>query len=214
MVTRILQILKEENLTASQFADIIDVQRSSMSHILSGRNNPSLDFVHKILKAFPNINTDWLMFGTGTMYNQKIGTDSNVKANSSTSIEAPANQPKSSNSVETLDLFGDLTPQHTKNETIINSESIVSEGENVQNVVHSEDAAIYGIKNTKSENYTQKQADLTRSESNISSTPEEMPEISNSPKVIQKASLEDKEIDRIVIFYSDNTFSMYKPEKR
>jgi len=214
MVTRILQILKEENLTASQFADIIDVQRSSMSHILSGRNNPSLDFVHKILKAFPNVNTDWLMFGTGTMYNQKIGTDPNLKVNAAAPIEGPTNPVKPANSIETLDLFGDFTPQPAKDEMVINVEPVVSAVENRQNVVEFEDAAITGIKNTNAESYTQKQADITRSESNISSTPKEMPEISNSREVIQKASLEDKEIDRIVIFYSDNTFSMYKPEKR
>lgn len=47
---------------------MIGVQRSSISHILSGRNRPSLDFVQKILKVFPDIRSEWLVMGKGPMY--------------------------------------------------------------------------------------------------------------------------------------------------
>ena len=52
-------------MSASQFADEIGVQRSSVSHVLSGRNKPSLDFIIKIVAAFPEINSDWLLSGKG-----------------------------------------------------------------------------------------------------------------------------------------------------
>ena len=67
MKDRIMELLNTESLSASKFADIIGVQRSSMSHILSGRNNPSLDFIQKIMRSFPNINGDWLISGSGDM---------------------------------------------------------------------------------------------------------------------------------------------------
>ena len=67
MTDRIQFILKSMNLSPSQFADEISVQRSSLSHILSGRNKPSLDFVSKVLTSYPDISSDWLLFGTGTM---------------------------------------------------------------------------------------------------------------------------------------------------
>ena len=67
MTDRIQLILKSMNLSPSQFADAISVQRSSLSHILSGRNKPSLDFVTKVLTSYPEISSDWLLFGTGTM---------------------------------------------------------------------------------------------------------------------------------------------------
>lgn len=67
MKDRINQLLNSEGLSASKFADIIGVQRSSMSHILSGRNNPSLDFIQKIMRSFPNISGDWLISGSGEM---------------------------------------------------------------------------------------------------------------------------------------------------
>jgi transcriptional regulator with XRE-family HTH domain len=64
---RILAILEDKGLTPSSFADTIGIQRSSMSHILSGRNKPSLDVIHKILITFPDIQSDWLLTGKGPM---------------------------------------------------------------------------------------------------------------------------------------------------
>lgn len=60
---RILEIIENSGLTPSEFADKIEAQRSAISHITSGRNNPSLDFLIKIKNAFPEIDTDWLIFG-------------------------------------------------------------------------------------------------------------------------------------------------------
>lgn len=60
---RILEILEKSGLTPSEFADKIEVQRSAISHITSGRNKPSLEFLIKIKKVFPEIDTDWLVFG-------------------------------------------------------------------------------------------------------------------------------------------------------
>jgi len=68
MTERIRLILKTLNLSPARLADEINVQRSGVSHILSGRNKPSLDFVMKILAAYPEINSDWLMFGKGKMF--------------------------------------------------------------------------------------------------------------------------------------------------
>lgn len=68
MKDRLLKFLNKEGLSATVFADEIGVQRSSISHILSGRNNPSYDFILKILEKFDYINADWLITGKGDMY--------------------------------------------------------------------------------------------------------------------------------------------------
>jgi len=60
---RLLKILESKNLSASQFAEKIGVQRSSVSHELSGRNKPSLDFIIKIITVFSDISLDWLIKG-------------------------------------------------------------------------------------------------------------------------------------------------------
>lgn len=72
-----MQLLDLEHLSPSKFADLIGVQRSSVSHVLSGRNNPSYDFLQKTLKAFPGLKADWLMLGNGIMYEQmgRVGSD-------------------------------------------------------------------------------------------------------------------------------------------
>lgn len=60
---RIRTIMKSGNHTASEFADRIGVKRSNLSHILSGRNKPSLDFLVKVIEAYPNVNASWLITG-------------------------------------------------------------------------------------------------------------------------------------------------------
>lgn len=67
MKDRIIQFITKKELSYTKFADEIGVQRSSISHILSGRNKPSFDFIEKILKAYPDINTEWLILGKGNM---------------------------------------------------------------------------------------------------------------------------------------------------
>ncbi|CAN5408628.1 helix-turn-helix transcriptional regulator [soil metagenome] len=62
---RLEKILEHYDLSAAAFADAIDVGRSSISHILSGRNKPSLDFVLKIVQAFPEVELYWLLNGKG-----------------------------------------------------------------------------------------------------------------------------------------------------
>jgi transcriptional regulator with XRE-family HTH domain len=60
---RVRMIINSQNLTASAFADKIGVQRSNVSHVLSGRNKPSFEFIEKLLNAFPNVSSDWLILG-------------------------------------------------------------------------------------------------------------------------------------------------------
>lgn len=60
---RVRMIINSQNLTASAFADKIGVQRSNVSHVLSGRNKPSYEFIEKLLNAFPNVSSDWLILG-------------------------------------------------------------------------------------------------------------------------------------------------------
>ncbi|WJS93705.1 helix-turn-helix domain-containing protein [Flavobacterium johnsoniae] len=68
-VKRLETVMDYYSLSTSAFADKIGVQRSSMSHLLSGRNKPSLDFVMKISEVFPDVNLYWILFGTGNFPN-------------------------------------------------------------------------------------------------------------------------------------------------
>ncbi|MDZ7738692.1 MAG: helix-turn-helix transcriptional regulator [Bacteroidales bacterium] len=68
MKDRIQQFLRSENKPSSKFAEEIGVQPSGVSHVLSGRNKPSLDFILKMLNTYSSLSTDWLLFGKGEMY--------------------------------------------------------------------------------------------------------------------------------------------------
>ncbi|WP_439151228.1 helix-turn-helix domain-containing protein [Winogradskyella sp.] len=62
---RLQKVIDFYDETASGFAEKIGVQRSSISHILSGRNKPSLDFVMKVLHSYPEVELYWLLNGKG-----------------------------------------------------------------------------------------------------------------------------------------------------
>ena len=104
-VKRLEAIFDYYSLTASSFADKINVQRSSISHLLSGRNKPSLDFILKVIDSFPDVELLWLLNGKGSFPN---GEDSNfVKT-----ISPPIQKIELENEIKSQELFSDNT-MHT-----------------------------------------------------------------------------------------------------
>lgn len=92
-VNRLEFLLEHFELSASAFADKIGVQRSSLSHILSGRNKASLDFILKINDTFPELNLEWLIKGIGSFSGEKkqgdLGTPTADLFSSTSKIETP-----------------------------------------------------------------------------------------------------------------------------
>ena len=72
MKERLRRFMKAENLNSTSLAQNLNIQASGISHILSGRNKPSYDFVTKLLTNFPNLNPDWLLLGKGPMHRDEI----------------------------------------------------------------------------------------------------------------------------------------------
>lgn len=88
---RLKKLLNSYEISAASLADKIGIQRSSISHLLSGRNNPSLDFVIKILDNYPEISFDWLVKGIGKMNSV---TDYKLQGNREPSLFDPIDIPK------------------------------------------------------------------------------------------------------------------------
>lgn len=84
LIDRFKYLMKLNNLTASAFADEIGVQRSSMSHILSGRNKPSLELIQKVLTRFPKVSADWLIAGVTNTEKMEIKTEDTPQPQKST----------------------------------------------------------------------------------------------------------------------------------
>ena len=148
MQVRLQQLLDKKGISPARFAEIVGVQRSGVSHILSGRNNPSLDFIRKILDNFPDLNSEWLITGNGEMF----------KNNTLNSVDSVKNTV-----VETGNLF--------EQETVIEDEKLA----------------------------------------NITESPQE-PVINREPENIPQNIKLKSGIERIVIFYDDNTFKEYTPK--
>ncbi len=111
MIERIKQIITAKQMTASGFADLVGVPRSTISHVLSGRNNPSLELVQKILDAFPDIRTQWLIRNEGNMsdqtqdlFSQPEGPEDRPRQKPRTNVESAEKQP-----VKVLILYDDGT---------------------------------------------------------------------------------------------------------
>ena len=98
---RLQKIMELYQLTASAFAESVGVQRSAISHILSGRNKPSLDFVLKILEAYPDVELYWLLNGKGPGPVKDSNEEAADLFNSTTSPE-PASNMVSYNSEEKI----------------------------------------------------------------------------------------------------------------
>ena len=136
MKDRITQFLKSEKISPAEFADKINVQRSSVSHVLNGRNYPSASFIQKMLSAYPQLNSRWLLLGEGTILEEKRETY--LASNQFSTI-------KSSQEAEIEILKDPAIDKHTNT---------------VNTVVKDEDPAIYGrsipLNHPKEENSSQK----------------------------------------------------------
>ena len=97
-VKRLETIFEYYGLTASLFADKINVQRSSISHLLSGRNKPSLDFILKVLESFPEVELLWLLNGKGSFPKGENASEAKIAVMSVEKIE------------QEIDLFSQETP--------------------------------------------------------------------------------------------------------
>jgi len=97
-IIRLEKIIRHYGLSASSFSEKIGVQRSSISHILSGRNKPSLEFVMKILSSFPEIDLYWLLNGKGSFPIKEVIIDNKNKNQKSNQIKTS----RHTNSVKTI----------------------------------------------------------------------------------------------------------------
>lgn len=95
MIERFQKIMEYAGVSPKRFAEILGIERSNVSHIMSGRNKPSLTVVQKILKNFPDISSDWLLFGEGNMLkaNATANNAAAVNSTSDNTIEASASTP-------------------------------------------------------------------------------------------------------------------------
>ncbi|WP_071843703.1 helix-turn-helix domain-containing protein [Hymenobacter sp. DG25A] len=188
MVERIRTLLATRQLTPTQFADAIGVGRPIISHILSGRNKPSLEVVQKILTAFPDLSVSWLLSGQGEM--QSLPTPPN-----------PYTEPKT----EQKTVVKERLPKRPQPRPSLFEE---------EQPVVSSSAAPIAARQPAPETVPLSAATPVATSFPVTPLPTtQAPHVpENASTFLSSLAEPGKAIRRIVIFYQDGTFSAYQPE--
>ena len=119
---RLLQVMEAENMSAKQFAEEIGIQAGTMSNIINGRNNPSLDVMKRVLNRFRTISGDWLILNVGSMYRPHGEMPSNVifDIKPQEPADKPANEPVQETTTKATDQTSTLpVAQKTVSKVVI-----------------------------------------------------------------------------------------------
>ena len=117
-ISRLNEIMVNNNLNSASFAEQIGVQRSSVSHVMSKRNKPSLDFILKIVNSFEEVTLDWLLFDNNLkpssssksdskFINSKIDSDLRKSLNVLTNKQSPMEIKTNSDVVQIIQIYKD-----------------------------------------------------------------------------------------------------------
>ena len=194
MKAKLQHLIKSEGLTASRFAEMLEIQPAGVSHILAGRNKPSFDLLQKILRRFQKINPDWLLLDSDQMYREGWdGSGNSADASGATGAfgggnnfgaSGGASQTSSQNlGMPAGSLFGEVN----------GAPNISGHGGNngIGNLGGPHTSGSLGVRN------------LSPGESNISGAQGVAAGMSQS-----RAGFS---VEKIVIFYADGTFEAYLP---
>ena len=131
---RFTKVIEYSELSPAEFAEEIGVQRSSISHIISGRNKPSLDFITKIKTAFPDFEWNWLITGEGEMLISEKKTESIVEEKPETIEKKKPSLPDLFSIIDDENFGKDETPQNlAKNDNV--RESNISYNKSEKNII-------------------------------------------------------------------------------
>ena len=234
--------MKAKNITSKQFAEEIGWLPSGLSHIMSGRNKASLDFVTKVSARYPEIDIKWLMFGTGEMYDPNYGqlhgslpVPPKVEAPSSTGmgLTTPGNTPTSTRQQTTppsptgeLDLFSmiDAVAETTapQLQTFVQEPLPPTSMPQPAAVAPKPDAPVQSQPITVQQPM-QEQVDVPMPPVEFSSqvpASAAAPQVSENPKIETGAPIvpeipilaKQKKIVKFIVLYDDKSFSEYYPE--
>lgn len=136
MKERLVQVIRYYNVTPAQLADNMGVQRSSISHVISGRNKPSFDFLIKLLEKYPDLNAEWMLLGRGEMIKTKQKERSDIDQQINTDLFSSSQkniQQYSDNQTYKEDSFVETDKDLKRNEYNANQE--ITNVNNVKQVI-------------------------------------------------------------------------------
>lgn len=202
MVERIKQLIDTLQVSHTQFAETIGINRSNLTHLFSGRNQPSLDLMKKILVAYPQVKTEWLIMGVGEMFTQD-GRGS-ISETTQTVASSVVKSPTPREPI-TLDLFATQEESSVPVSEFSQTPESFSEPENSASeiqVVEQQPEITEHIPSVTTRKNGAKRSVDNGGESNIRTRREYSPRISHSQS--------DKKLEKVILFFSDGTFEVYQ----
>jgi len=214
---RIIRIMQDKKMNASQFAEAIGIQRGAMSHIMNGRNNPSADVITKIIDRFEDVDPRWLLTGTSTMKIKHLQTeDFETKPNEQT--EKMQIQPS------IWQHQTDIAQKQTE------SRLPITEWKQNPTKTKGSDADIFNTQHENTgENTISNPSQTKTSPGNSFRTSARQREevkpaeadskLENNSRVVEKEIVIYKEkpakaVEKVVLFYSDQTYEILVPEMK
>ena len=210
MIERIKQVIEYSQLSSSAFADTIGISRSGLTHLLTGRNQPSLDVARKILAKFPDVSTEWLIMGMGEMLRPDEQADviSEAVQSEASSTAYPAENLKSDRQTN---LFGEFENPANSEADMTEDVEIVAE---LEKGVLEQDAKDPRetfepvslsrpiVADTLSEVTTPAQPSVRKSTEYRQTTP-----VKRDRR--QPNNISERKLQKIVFFYDDHSFEVY-----
>lgn len=210
MIERIKQVIEYSQLSSSAFADTIGISRSGLTHLLTGRNQPSLDVARKILAKFPDVSTEWLIMGMGDMLrpDEQADTISGAVQSGASSNAYPAENLKSD---PQTNLFGEFENPTKPESDMAEDVEIVAEKENAVVEQETKDpeetfepvtVSSPIVADTPSEVTTPAQPSVRKSTEYRQTTP-----VKRDRR--QPNNIPERKLQKIVFFYDDHSFEVY-----
>lgn len=138
MREKLLKLMKSEKLSSSRLAEILEIQPSSISHILSGRNKPSFDFLVKILRRFPTLNPDWLLLDAEQMYRSDEELNRKIDKNYDSTVQPSDSRKNNSTTTSQIASSKIEDTQNSTNrptENLATLATIANDGRTIERVI-------------------------------------------------------------------------------
>ncbi len=215
MNNRLQQFLTLENLTPARLADMLGIQRSGLSHILSGRNKPGYDFILKLCLKFPHLNANWFITGRGKPY-----LDSNIQTTTlQTNPESDTLSSDSSRNFgmeknQSFDIYKKNQQINYQNNDILtnNSNFNPQQSPESQNLLQFAEDGLFPISDLSEENI-QKDTYIADTEDNIAKNGASHPHENRINEKNKAFVHKKKSVKRVIIFYNDGSFDELFPAK-
>lgn len=211
MIDRIKQVIDYSQLSSSAFADTIGISRSGLTHLLTGRNQPSLDVARKILAKFPDISTEWLIMGMGDMLRPDEQTVA-ASVNGETVVQSSAYPAENLKSDRQTNLFGEFENPENSETNMLDDVEIVAERENDVLEQEAKDTEVTTVEPAAvsrpmaaepiSEVNSPAQPNIRKSQEARQSTP-----VKRDRRTTNATS--ERKLQKIVFFYDDHSFEVY-----